>query len=138
MVRIISMQLMRYLNLFEKISGVGTKDCLIYNSGIIFAVSKSNVSKAIGEKGKNVKKLESILNRKVKIVALPNNIEDAELFILAIIHPNKFRALTVTDKEIVIKAGRQSKAILIGRGKMKLRELREIVKEYLKRDLRIV
>lgn len=138
MVKIISMQLMRYLNLFEKISRVRTKDCLIYNSSIIFAVPKNNVSKAIGENGKNVKKIEFILNRKVKVVALPDCEEDAERFILAIVHPNRFKSLAINEKEIIINAGSQSKAILIGKGKMRLHELKEIIKEYFKKELRIV
>ena len=64
----INMQDMRYLNLFAKITQVNTRFCFRYNEMIIFCVPRKLISKAIGETGKNVKKLNEILGKKVKII----------------------------------------------------------------------
>ncbi len=138
MVKTINMQVMRYVNLFEKISKVRADHCFMYNNNIIFVVPKALVSRAIGEDGKNVKKLNKILEKKAKVVAKPEKDEDAENFILSIVYPVKFKNFEVTDNEIIISAGHQSKAALIGRDRCRLEELNKIIKSYFNKELKIV
>jgi len=133
----LDMRFIRYLNLFAKITGVRSKSCFFHNNWIVFAVPGPFISKSIGEKGKNVKKLSSIIGSKIKIVAVPNDLSDAEKFISDIIAPNTFKSLEVTPDEIIITASRQSKATLIGRNKVRLLELEKIVKESFGKSLRI-
>ena len=54
MAGVIDMQLMRYINLFSRISKVSTTKCFTYNNQIIFAVPKDKVSMAIGKGAENV------------------------------------------------------------------------------------
>jgi len=135
---IIEMQDMRYLNLFEKVTGVNTRFCFKYNEAIIFCVNRSLISKAIGGNAENAKKISSILRRKIKVVAKPNSIEDASKFIGAIVSPVVFKKIDVTDGEIILTAGPQSKAALIGRNKRRLIEMQKIVKTFFNRDFRII
>ena len=65
----IDMREIRYLNLFERVTGVRTKDCFFYNNMILFAVPPGFVSKAIGENGKNVRQIAETLGRKIKIIS---------------------------------------------------------------------
>jgi len=134
----LDMRFIRYLNLFERVMGIRSKNCFFYNNYVIFAVPRSLVSKAIGEKGKNVKKLIPMLGKKIKIVALPKSIEDTERFISEIVDPVQFKNLEVTQKEIIITAGKQSKAALIGRNKVRFNELKKIVEEFFGKDLKII
>ncbi len=134
----IDMRSIRYLNLFEKITKVRTKYCFSYNYEIIFVVPYHLLSKAIGEGGRNVKKLFEILGKKVKIVSAPGGDADAWQFITALVYPIKLRSLDLTPNEMVINAGRQSKAMLIGRNKKRLEEMQEIVQEYFHRAVKIV
>jgi NusA-like KH domain protein len=134
----ISMQDMRYLNLFEKITRVQTRYCFKYNEFIIFCVPRHLVSAAIGENGKNIKKLNEILRKKIKVITIPNGIYSAKQFIEAIISPVKFKDLNINDNEIIVTAGSQSKAALIGRNKRRLLEMQKIIRDYFSRDFRIV
>ena len=138
MEKTIDMQLMRYLNLFEKICKVVTKHVALYNSAIIFFVNAKDVSRAIGENGKNIRQLNEILNKKIKVVALPYSIMDIQKFFSAVIYPTKFKNIEIKDNEVVINAGRQSKAILIGRNKARLAEMQKISQEYFGKSVRIV
>ena len=95
----IDMKFMRYLNLFDKVTRVRTKDCFPYNSFIVFAVPKNKISMAIGESGNNVKQLNEILGKKVKVVIAPLGLDDAYEFISAIVNPIKFKNLEVTNEE---------------------------------------
>src|SRR3989338_626223 len=133
----LDMRFIRYLNLFERASGVRTSSCFEYNSVIIFAVRYNVVSRAIGEDGNNVKRLREVIGRNIKIIAMPED-NKAEKFILDIIEPLKFKEMQITNDEIIINAGSQYKAALLGRNKRRLLELKQIVKEYFSKELKII
>ena len=136
--QILDMRFIRYLNLFSKLTKVRSKNCFFYNQFLIFAVPPALVSKSIGEQGKNVKKLSEIIGKRIKVVALPGSLEDAESFISNIVSPVQFKSLEISKDEIIITASRQSKAALIGRNKIRLQELAKIVKEFFGKNLKIV
>lgn len=132
------MQDMRHLNLFGKITQISTRFCFKYNDYIIFCVPKQLVSRAIGEHGKNTRKMNEILGKKVKVLPSPSGINDLKNFISLVISPVTFRDLEVNDKEVVITAGSQNKAALIGRNRRRFFELEKIIRDFFGKDLRIV
>ena len=133
----IDMQDMRYLNLFAKITQVSTRYCFKYNSNIIFCVPREMISKAIGENGKNIKKMSEIIGKRIKVVQSPKGIGDAKKFIESIVSPVTFKGLEISGDEIILTAGNQNKAALIGRDKRRLIELQKISKDYFGKELRI-
>ncbi len=132
----IDMQEMRYLNLFENITGVRTMFCFKYNEAIIFCVPPKFMSKAIGEGGKNIKKMSYILRKKIKVVIAPNGISDAEAFVKAVITPLTFRNFEIKENEIIVTGG-TNKAALIGRNKRRLLEMQEIIKDFFGKEFRV-
>ena len=138
MINTIDMKDIRYLNLFSKITHVDTRFCFIYNEIIFFCVPKRLISKAIGEKARNIKQMNEILKRRIRILSIPRGIEDANKFIESIVAPVTFKEIQITEDEIVLNAGSQSKAALIGRNKRRFLEMQKIVSDYFKRSFRIV
>ena len=138
MAKTISMQDMRYLNLFGKITQISTRFCFSYNNQIIFCVPKNLISKAIGENGRNVKKINEILGKRVKVIPKPKGVYDIRKFVENIVSPVKFNDLEVAENEIILTAGNQSKAALIGRNKRRFLELQKISKDYFEKELRII
>ncbi len=138
MIKTINMQDMRYLNLFEKITRVSTRFCFKYNEMIMFCVPKSLVSKAIGEGGKNIRQISEIIRKRIRIIPYPRGIQDARIFIEAIIKPVLFKDLEIKDNEIIVTAGNQNKAALIGRNKRRFLEMQKIVKDFFGKEFRIV
>jgi len=132
----LDMRFIRYLNLFEKITRVTTKNCFEYNNAIVFAVHPSLISRAIGEQGNNVKEMSEILGKKIKVISLP--FRGIENFIADIVSPIKFKSIEVLGREIIINAGKQSKAALIGRNKIRLEELNNVAKEYFEKEIKII
>lgn len=133
----IDMQEMRYLNLFEKIMGVRTRFCFRYNGSIVFCVPRPLIQKSIGRDGRNIREMSNILDRRIKVVAQPQGIRDAEFFIRAIVSPVTFKNFEIKDNEIQITGG-DNKAILIGRNKRRLQEMQRIVKDFFGKEFRIV
>jgi len=138
MVNTIDMQDMRYLNLFGKITRISTRHCFKYNEALVFCVPKRLVSQAFGENARNAKQMSQILNKRIKIIAIPNDIKDAKVFISSIVSPVKFKELEITPDQIILTAGSQSKAALIGRNKRRFLEMQKIVKDFFKREFRII
>jgi len=136
MVNTIDMQDMRYLNLFERIMKVRTRYCFKYNEAIVFCVPKQLVSKAIGENGRNIRKMSETLGKRIKVVAAPEGLRDADHFLRAVISPTTFKNLEVRDNEIVVNGG-DNKAALIGRNKRRLLEMQKIVKDFFGKEFRI-
>ncbi len=130
MVKILNMQFMRYANLFSRVTRIRTNHCFEYNNAIVFAVPRTMVSRALGPNNQNLRQLNQVLGRKVKIVAIPHGREDIENFVSVITYPVKFKAIEIKDDNAVINAGHQSKAILIGRGKCRLNEMRNVLGQY--------
>ena len=138
MVKTINMQDMRHLNLFNKITHVSTRFCFKYNEAIMFCVPMRFVSQAVGEQGRNIKKISEILRKRIKIIPSPRGIEDAKKFIEMVVSPVKFNDLEVTDEQIIITAGSHNKAALIGRNRRRQIEMQGIVQDFFKREFRIV
>jgi len=104
----------------------------------MFCVPKSLVSKALGPNASNAKKLNQILRKKIKIIPLPRGIEDIQSFIQNIVSPQTFKELEIKEDEIILTAGRESKAALIGRNKRRLLEMQKIIQDFFKKEFRIV
>ena len=138
MIKTIDMQDMRYLNLFEKITRVNTRFCFKYNETIIFCVQRPLISKAIGEGGKKIKQINGIIRKRVKIIPSPQGVKDLKNFVRAIVNPVTFKDLEIKDNEVILTAGNQNKAALIGRNKRRLLEMQKIIKDYFGKEFRIV
>jgi NusA-like KH domain protein len=138
MIKTIDMKVMRYINLFARISGINPKHCFVYNATIIFVVPQDKLSKAIGENGRNIKEMSDVIHKKVKVVMVPEGLADAEKFISTIIYPAQLKNVELRENFLIINAGQQNKAMLIGRNRARLDEMKRIVKDYFGKDLRIM
>ena len=134
------MQEMRYLNLFERVTKVRTRFCFRYNGSIVFGVPKRFIVQSIGPDSNNLRRINQIIGQRIKVVPLPNsfNSEDVGLFIQKIVSPVEFKSIELNDGEVVVNAGAQNKAALIGRDKRRLIEMKKIIKDFFGKDFRIV
>ena len=138
MANTIDMKDMRYLNLFEKVTGIRTRFCFEHNNTIFFCVPKQFVSRAIGESAKNLKIIGKTIARKVKVIFFPTSTNDAKAFIERIIEPVNFKDIEIKDKEIIITAGgMQNKAALFGRNKRRLEEMKKITQTFFSKDFKV-
>lgn len=131
MAKIIDMQSMRQINLFNKITRIQTKNFFVYNNTLVFGVPRSKMSQAIGKEASNIKKLNSITQKKIKIIAMPNAEDSNEIskFIINLIDPVEVNKIDVNNKKVEINASRTSRAALIGRNRMREKELINILRD---------
>ena len=128
----------KLINLFEKVSDVKVKDCLV-NENIIFIVNKGYMGKAIGRNGVKIKKVEDLIKKKIKVVEFS---DDVCKFIKNFLAPLKIEEVSIDDnkKLVSIKVnGISIKAKIIGRNNKNLNNLKKVVSRYFKIDsIRVV
>ena len=132
MAGVIDMKLMRYINLFSKVSHVPTTKCFVYNGQIIFAVPREKVSKAIGKEAANVRRLRAILRKKIRVIAMPgrDSKDGIAKFVGEVVEPIEVNKIEVRDNSVTVNAGRQNKAALIGRNRVREKELSGVLRDY--------
>jgi len=102
---------------------------------LVYVIQRNQIERAIGKDNINLKRLSKILDKRIRVVAEPNGIEDMQRFISVIISPIQIQGLEVKDKdnnkEVAISAGgRENKAMLIGRQRSREAELKDILEQY--------
>jgi len=138
MANTISMQDIRHLNLFEKITRIQTRHCFSYNDTLMFAVPKGLISKALGRGNENLRKISGIIKKRIRVVAIPDGMKDIKNFITSIINPVSFNSIEITQDEVIVTAGSQNKAALLGRNKRRLEEMQGIISNFFKIGYRVI
>ena len=130
MIKTFDMQFIRYINMFERVTRVSPKHCFSYNNMLVFIVPAKFVMMAIGRNNSNLEQLSNIFSKRIRILAEPRSQNDIQDFILRLISPVKFDKLELKDGELTITSGgMESKAMLIGRNKARLDELKDILSQ---------
>lgn len=121
--------LLKLMNLFEQITKSNLKDCFVDDNGLLtFVVQEGEIGKAIGKKAVNVKNLEKMLNRKIKIVEFNPHLLQ---FVKNLIIPLKIEEADQEEKVVILTSPDiNTKGLLIGRNAKNLRNTEKIVKKY--------
>ena len=128
--------IMKYMQLFESITHSKLRDC-IAGEGLIFVVEENEIGKAIGKGGSNVRRLEELLKKKIKIVEFSPEVKQ---FIKNFVMPLQVKEI-VEEEGIVIIAGpdTKTKGLLIGRDAKNLNNLKNVVGRYFKiEDIKVI
>ena len=124
---------MRYIALFESITGATANDCLIDPSGdrIIFIAAPGQMGLAIGKAGKNINALRRMTGKPVEVVEGSENVEDLIRNSLA---PAKIKEIRVTErpdrKIVVVEVDPKDKALAIGKNGRTIDKTRMLAKRY--------
>jgi len=85
----------QYLSLFGSVTGAFSKDCIVGRRTVVFVVSEGDMGQAIGKGGKNVKRLEEILGKKVELVEYSS---DPAQFIKNVFSPANVEKVNVVER----------------------------------------
>lgn len=127
---------MKYMQLFENLTRAKLKDC-IANEQLIFIVEENEIGKAIGKGGSNVKRLESLLKKKIKIVEFN---PDVKQFVRNFVMPLQVKDVNEEDNVItIVGPDTKTRGLLIGRESKNLKNLKGVVGRYFEvEDIRVV
>ncbi len=119
---------MKFITLFENITKVSAKDCIIQDKQIIFIVNMSDIGAAVGPKGANVRKLEQTIKKKIKIAGYSQELTE---FIKSLVAPLQLEDITEEDGIVVMTAkDLKTRGLLIGRTASILRAYEAVIKRF--------
>ena len=125
---------MRYIALFESVSGASVKDCIIdeEQGRAIFVVNKGQVGVAIGRGGRNIHVLEKMTGKRHEIIEYS---EDPVQFIKNALKPAAVREVRITERPdgktmAVVTVNPKDKGVAIGKNGRNAERLRFLAKRY--------
>ena len=125
---------MRYIALFQSITGATVKDCIVDNdlNRIIFVVKEGSVGMAIGKKGKNIHLLEKMTGKKHEVI---EHSENPAQFIKNALKPAKVDEVRITERIdgktiAVISVNPRDKGVAIGKNGRNAERIRLLAKRY--------
>jgi len=128
---------MRYIALFESITGATANDCVIDddNDRIIFVTKKGDMGLAIGKGGKNINTLRKMVGRYVEVVEQADTTDELIKNSLA---PVLIKDTPTTEKPekkiVVIEVEPRDKALAIGKNGRTIDKTRMLAKRYFQID----
>jgi len=125
---------MRYIALFESITGATVKDCIIDDdlNRIIFVVKEGDIGAAIGRGGKNTRLLEKMTGKRHEII---EHSENPAQFIKNALKPAQVREIRITERPdgktiAVVSVNPKDKGVAIGKNGRNAERTRFLVKRY--------
>lgn len=105
----------KYINLFENMTGASVKDCILQEK-VFFVVKQGQMGLAIGRKGANIQRLTETIGKSIEIIEYS---DDPETFVRNILRPASIRNVTITtrpDNKVVatLDVLRRDKGLAIG------------------------
>lgn len=118
---------MKFMSLFESLTGAKLKDC-IANGNVTFIVQESEMGRAIGKNGSNIKRMENLLKRGIRLVEFN---DDVCKFVANLVYPSKADDIREENGVVSIYVrDAKAKGIIIGRDRHRISMVNSIVKRY--------
>jgi len=125
---------MRYIALFESITGATVKDCIIDDelNRIIFIIKEGEVGIAIGKRGKNIHMLEKMTGKKHEII---EHSEKPAQFIKNALRPARVNEIRISERTdgktiAVVTVNPKDKGVAIGKNGRNAERIRFLAKRY--------
>lgn len=123
-------------NVMEKITKVRVKDCFVERDIIYFVVAPGFIGKALGKKGVNIKKVQQVLGKRIRVIEFSN---DVARFVKNIIAPLEVENIVAEEGAVLIKDSRKkTKSLLMGRESRNLNIINRAVKRFFNVEVKII
>jgi len=124
----------KYITLFETLTGATVKDCIRMQNVMAFLIKKGNMGLAIGRNGSNIEKVRKVTGKSIIVMEFSDNIEK---FIENLFHPVKIKEVVIkkegNGKVADIKVRKLDRKKIIGHNGMRIK----IAKKFAKRHYNI-
>jgi NusA-like KH domain protein len=121
------MEELGFLRIVEELSGVAPKDLIVSPERAIFIIPEGSIARCIGKGGFVVKKIETLMKRKIKFIEYST---DIQTFIKNVVHPLQLTGIEQQDAVVIMHADHHTRGLLIGRAAQNLRMTELIVKRF--------
>jgi N utilization substance protein A len=125
----LSMDGIRYIALFEKITGAGARDCYedTENNRLLFVVKNGDMGLAIGKGGEHINNVKKAISKSIEII---EHSDDPVIFIRNAFHPLILKNITIKindGKRIAyVEVPTKEKGLAIGRDGKNIEKVKKL------------
>ncbi|MDY1590993.1 MAG: NusA-like transcription termination signal-binding factor [Methanofastidiosum sp.] len=130
----ISTDEIKYIGLFESMTGATVKDCIFEDNKnkIVYVVKEGDMGLAIGKNGANAQRVKETLNKPIDILEYS---DDPVKFIKNIIWPVKVKSIHVSERKdgkkiAVLDINKKDKGLVIGKEGKNIDRIKNLLKRH--------
>lgn len=130
----ISTDEIKYIGLFESMTGATVKDCIFEDNKnkIVYVVKEGDMGLAIGKNGANAQRVKETLNKPIDILEYS---DDPVKFIKNIIWPVKVKNIHVSERKdgkkiAVLDINKKDKGLVIGKEGKNIDRIKNLLKRH--------
>lgn len=127
----LSTEEIKYMALFESMTGATTKDCIQTEDSIGFLVKKGDMGLAIGKKGSNIERVKKAINKNAWVMEFS---EDIQEFAESLFQPARIRNMRVnkspvndSGKTLTLEVNKNEYKKIIGPGGSRIRLAKKLM-----------
>ncbi len=118
----------RYIALFESITGARAKDCFeMENAGLVFVVKNGDMGKAIGKGGDNISRVRKTIGKHIEVLEYS---DDPAEFVKNAFHPVAIKNVNIVSKDdkriAYVEVPTKEKGFAIGRDGRNIEKIKQL------------
>ncbi|MFQ5891888.1 MAG: NusA-like transcription termination signal-binding factor [Candidatus Methanofastidiosia archaeon] len=121
----------KYIGLFESMTGAIVKDCMLNEGKITFVVKEGEMGLAIGRKGANILRIKEMIGKGIEIIEYSS---DPLTFIKNILKPAQIKSIHISErgnkKVAVLDVLRKDRGLAIGRNGKNIEKVKYLLKRH--------
>jgi len=129
---------MRYIALFESLTGAHAKDCLVLegeDSRIVFVVKSGDMGLAIGKNGNNINRVKKQIGRHIEVIEYN---DDPKEFLKNLFQPAAVRSIAISNKGeksvAIVDVATKDKGLAIGKNGRNINKVKLLAQRHHKVD----
>lgn len=129
---------MRYIALFESLTGAHAKDCLVLegeDSRIVFVVKSGDMGLAIGKNGNNINRVKKQIGRHIEVIEYN---DDPKEFIKNLFQPAVIKSIAISTKGersvAIVDVATKDKGLAIGKNGRNINKVKLLAQRHHKVD----
>jgi len=124
---------MRYIALFESMTGAVVLDCIVdrENERLIFVVKQGEMGLAIGRGGENINRVRSMIDKKIEVVEYSSDVSE---FISNSFQPASIKRVKIVKKDnrnlAYVEVAQKDKGLVIGKNGRNIQKVKMLANRH--------
>ncbi len=121
----------KYITLFETLTGAIVKDCVSVQNMMAFLIKKGDMGLAIGKNGSNIGKVRNAIGKSVIVMEFSDNIEN---FIKNLFHPVRIKKVEISKEDeeriVNVEVNKPDRKKVIGHDGVRIKIAKKLAKRH--------
>ncbi|MGM0605035.1 MAG: NusA-like transcription termination signal-binding factor [Halobacteriota archaeon] len=120
----------RFIGLFDELTDVTPRDCLVEDDRLVFVIPAGEMAAAIGPDGRTVTRVERAIGRTIELV---EDADTAEAFVERTLAPAVVRGMTISEQNgrvAFVEVDEADRGVAIGAGGRNIETARTLARRH--------